>query len=64
MGRRATYLQRMTSFERVSLIDAAARLGISVPDTAILLETGRIAGFGSWVFTESLSAYIAARSNR
>lgn len=51
----------MTTLERISLIEAACRLGISVPEAAALVETGSVSGSGGWVFVESLNAYLARR---
>jgi len=49
----------MRTLERISLVEAACRLGISVTDAARLVEAGSVNGSGGWVFVESLDAYIA-----
>jgi hypothetical protein len=49
-----------TSPARISVLTAAARLGMSRADTLALVESGKIRGHGSWVWADSLKLYLSS----
>jgi hypothetical protein len=55
------YVRHMqTSPARISVLTAAARLGMSRADTLALVESGKIRGHGSWVWADSLKLYLSS----